>query len=55
MKKIFTICGLLFFGLLFSVSTQTQAENFTLVKTIDLYPMAGDDGSLEVDVTLMLD
>lgn len=29
---------------------QTQADTFTLVKTIDLLPLVGDDGSIEVDV-----
>ncbi len=30
--------------------TQSFAETFSLVKTIDLLPLVGDDGSIEVDV-----
>jgi len=31
-------------------ATQSYAETYSLVKTIDLLPLVGDDGSIEVDV-----
>jgi len=37
-------------GILCLVATQIHAATYTLVKTIDLYPLVGDYGSIEVDV-----
>jgi DNA-binding beta-propeller fold protein YncE len=39
-----------FLALLCIPVTQSFAETFTLVKSIDLSPLVGDDGSIEVDV-----
>lgn len=37
-------------GFLFLAATQTHASSYTLVKIIELNPLVGDDGSIEVDV-----
>jgi hypothetical protein len=42
--------SLISLGILFCFVTQTHAVSFTLVKTIDLNPLVGDNGSIEVDV-----
>jgi len=44
--------GLIFIslGILCLIATQTRAASYTSLKPIDLYPLVGDYGSIEVDV-----
>ncbi len=42
--------SLISIGILFCFTIQSHAASFTLVKTIDLKPLVGDVGSIEVDV-----
>ena len=42
--------SLVVLGCICFVATQTHATSFSLVKTIDLRPLVGDDDSIEVDV-----
>jgi hypothetical protein len=42
--------SLISLGVLLFLTIQSHAASFSLVKTIDLLPLVGDDGSIEVDI-----